>query len=70
MREVLIDVLREHSFSNAYRTPEDVKLQKASIVIGVVAAVIFILCVAMVAVTLHISPEIDKWAGASKCRIR
>ena len=41
---------------------EDLKLKRASLVIGGVASVIFLLCVAMVAVTLHLTPELNKLA--------
>jgi hypothetical protein len=41
---------------------EDLKLKRASLVIGGVAGLIFLLCVAMVAVTLHLTPELNKLA--------
>jgi len=41
---------------------EDLKLKRASLVIGAVASVIFLLCVAMVAITLHLTPELNKLA--------
>ena len=41
---------------------EDLKLKRASIVIGAVASVIFLLCVGMVAITLHLTPELNKLA--------
>ena len=47
---------------------EELKLRRASLVIGVVAALIFICCAAMVAVTLYLTPEMDRLAaGKDKC---
>ncbi len=42
---------------------EELKLRRASLVIGVVATLIFICCAAMVAVTLYLTPEMDKLAA-------
>ena len=41
---------------------EEKKLKRASCVIGVIATVIFLACFAMVAVTLHLTPEMDRLA--------
>lgn len=41
---------------------EEIKLKRASLVIGAIASVIFLLCVAMVGVTLYLTPEMDKLA--------
>ena len=42
---------------------EQKHLRRASVVIGVIATVIFLLCVAMVAVTLHFTPVMNKFAS-------
>ncbi len=42
---------------------EELKLRRASLVIGVVATLIFICCAAMVAVTLYLTPEMDRLAA-------
>ncbi len=53
-----------HLFSSLPRSSEeDLKLRRASVVIGAVAAVIFFSCAAMVAVTLYLTPEMDKLAA-------
>lgn len=44
---------------------EQKHLKRASVVIGVIATLIFLLCVAMVAVTLHFTPVMNRFA--SKC---
>ena len=44
---------------------EQKHLKRASVVIGVIATVIFMLCVAMVAVTLHFTPVMNKFASKS-----
>ena len=38
------------------------QIRGVSLVVGVIASLLFILCAGMVAVTLHLSPEIDKLA--------
>ena len=38
------------------------QIRGVSLVVGVIASILFILCAGMVAVTLHLSPEIDKLA--------
>ena len=42
---------------------EQKHLKRASVVIGVIATVIFLLCVAMVAVTLHFTPVMNQLAS-------
>ena len=42
---------------------EQKSLKRASIVIGVIATLIFLLCVAMVAVTLHFTPVMNRFAS-------
>ena len=54
----------EVTFSLVSSSREEQKsLKRASIVIGVIAALIFLLCVAMVAVTLHFTPVMNRFAS-------
>ena len=42
------------------------KKQRISLAIGIVASIIFLLCVALVTISLHLTPQMDQFASKSQ----
>ena len=49
---------------------DDVKLRRASIVVGTVTSIIFLICVAIVTLMLHYSPELEKLATGESLHVQ
>ena len=45
---------------------QDMKKQRISLAIGIVASIIFLLCVALVTISLHLTPQMDQFASKSQ----
>ena len=61
-RSIYLQYMLRRNVSYNFRE-EQKSLKRASIVIGVIATLIFLLCVAMVAVTLHFTPVMNRFAS-------